>query len=33
MIDNNRAFRAALAADLVAFLEKVYPEINPGGAL
>jgi predicted phage terminase large subunit-like protein len=33
MTDNNRAFRAALATDLVAFLEKVYPEINPGGAL
>lgn len=33
MADNNRAFRAVLASDLVAFLEKVYPEINPGGTL
>lgn len=33
MSDDNRAFRAALAADPIAFLEKVFPELNPGGAL
>lgn len=33
MSDDNRAFRAVLTSDLISFLDKVFPEINPGGAL